>query len=62
MDREELLKVLKEIQEGKEGQLIPYDLIRRGIQPLVECGCLDAAIYLLENICSEGEEDGVNDG
>ena len=61
MDMKELLKTLKEIKDGKEGQLIPYDLIRRGIQPLVERGCLDAVIYLLENTCSEGERDEIDD-
>jgi hypothetical protein len=50
MTREELLKVLKEIAEGKEGQQIPFNIIIHGIQPLVEHGCLRPVIYLLENI------------
>lgn len=50
MIREELLKVLKEIAEGKEGQKIPYNIILHGIQPLVAHGCLAPVIYLLENI------------
>ena len=53
MKKEEMLRILKEIQEGKEGQLIPYNIILHGIKPLQERACLDAAIYLLENITEE---------
>jgi len=50
MDKEEMLRVLKEIQEGKEGQMIPYNIIIHGIQPLQDRACLSAAIYLLEQL------------
>jgi hypothetical protein len=50
MKREELIKVLKEIAEGKEGQQIPYNIIIHGIQPLASHGLLLPVIYLLENI------------
>lgn len=50
MTKEEILRALKEIQQGKEGQLIPYNVIRHAITPLKERGCLQAAIYLLEHI------------
>ena len=50
MNKEEMLRVLKEIQDGKDGQSIPYNIIIHGIQPLQERACLHAAIYLLENL------------
>jgi len=50
MNKEKMLEVLKEIQEGKDGQLIPYHIIFYGIQPLIERACLPAAIYLIEHI------------
>lgn len=53
MTLEEMLRVLKEIRDGKEGQKIPYNIILHGIQPLQERACLHAAIYLLENITKE---------
>jgi hypothetical protein len=49
MTKEELVKALKEIAEGKEGQQIPYDIIVHGIQPLASHGLLLPAIYLLEH-------------
>lgn len=45
-----MIAVLKEIAAGKGGWSIPYDIVTRGIQPLVEAGCLLPAIYLLEHI------------
>ena len=50
MSKEEMLKVLKEIQEGKEGQVIPYNIIIHGIKPLQDRACLHAAIYLIEQL------------
>jgi len=53
MSKEEMLKVLREIQAGKDGQLIPYNIIVHSIKPLIECACLSAAIYLIEHIEEE---------
>ena len=50
MKKEEMIRILKEIKEGKEGQSIPYDIIIHGIQPLQDRACLHAAIYLLEQL------------
>lgn len=54
MTREEMITTLKEIATGKDGQPIPYNIITKGIQPLVEAGCLLPAIYLLECITTTG--------
>jgi len=50
MTKKEMLKILKEIREGKEGQMIPYNIIVHGIKPLQDRACLYAAIYLLEQL------------
>ena len=50
MKKEEMLRVLKEIRDGREGQSIPYNIIIHAIQPLQERACLHAAIYLLEQL------------
>jgi len=53
MKLREMLQVLREIRDGKEGQMIPYNIIIHGIKPLQDRACLGAAIYLLENIEEE---------
>lgn len=45
---QKLIGLLKEIQSGKEGQLIPYNVIKKALEPLTEN--LEPVIYLLENI------------
>ena len=53
MTKEEMIKVLKEIQEGKDRQMIPYNIIKHAIEPLRDRLCLNAAIYLLEHLEDE---------
>ena len=55
MTKEEILKALREIAEEKEGVMIPYNLILHAIEPIQRRGCVDAVIYLLENMASETE-------
>jgi hypothetical protein len=46
---ETLIKLLKGIQDSKDGQVIPYNIIVHAIQPIKEAGCLANVIYLLEH-------------
>jgi hypothetical protein len=54
--RPEMLALLREIRDGKDGQMIPYNIIKHAIEPLAERACLPAAIYLLEQLEDSKEE------
>lgn len=45
----ELIKLLKEIQQGIEGQVIPYNITVNALRPIVKKNCLEEVIYLIEN-------------
>ena len=51
--RKEMVAILKEIAEGKDGQTIPYNIIVHSIVPLADKAALPAVIYLLENLEDE---------
>jgi len=50
MEKDELLKILREIDAGIEGQKIPFGIVYHAIKPIVEGKCLKPVIYLIEHI------------
>jgi len=49
MNKNQLIEILKEIESGKDGQMIPYDIILK-IENIRKAYLLEDLIYILERL------------